>query len=179
MTSRKTKLKPLVNSWHRNNSPEEIQKRIFPERIITVKMKQMKILSQTDKLKSVRDFVAEAARDFGFDEEAINKISIAVDEACTNIIKHSYEFAQNGDIGIEIESGEGKFEIIVSHNGKSFNPDEIKPPDMKEYLSHYRRGGLGMHLMRSLMDRVEYKLAGGKRSEVHLIKYHPARVQRS
>ena len=139
----------------------------------------MKILSQTDKLKSVRDFVSDAARTFGFDEESVNKISIAVDEACTNIIKHSYEFAQNRDIEIAIETADGKFEIVVSHDGKSFNPDEIKPPDMREYLSHYRHGGLGMHLMRSLMDHVEYKLARGKRSEVHLIKYHPAKAQRS
>lgn len=138
----------------------------------------MNILSQTDKLKSVRDFVAEAAAEFGFDEETVNKISIAVDEACTNIIKHSYEFAQNGEIEIAIETGRGKFEVIVSHNGKSFDPDEIKPPDMKEYLEHYRRGGLGMHLMRSLMDRVEYTPAGGKRNEVHLIKYFPVKVHR-
>ncbi len=139
----------------------------------------MKILSQTDQLKSVRDFVAGAASDFGFDEETVNKISIAVDEACTNIIKHSYEFAENRAIEITIEMGDGKFEIIVSHNGKSFNPDEIKPPDMKEYLAHYRHGGLGMHLMRSLMDRVEYRAAGSKKSTVHLIKYHPVKVPRS
>jgi anti-sigma regulatory factor (Ser/Thr protein kinase) len=45
---------------------------------------------------------------------------------------------------------------------------------MKEYLSHFRRGGLGMHLMRSLMDLVEYRQATGSRSEVRLIKFLPA-----
>ena len=137
----------------------------------------MKILSRTEKLKSVRDFVADAATDAGFDEETVNKISIAVDEACTNIIKHAYEFAQNKDIEIAIEMTTDIFEVIITHNGKSFDPDKIKPQDMKEYLTHFRRGGLGMHLMRSLMDRVEYRLASGARSEVHLIKYLPLKLQ--
>ena len=136
-------------------------------------------MSQTEKLKSVRDFVAEAASTFGFDEETVNKISIAVDEACTNIIKHSYDYATNGSIDITLKMREDKFEIIISHDGKSFDPDSVAQPDMKEYLTHYRRGGLGMHLMRSLMDRVEYSVTSGNRSEVRLLKHLPVKVRRS
>lgn len=142
-----------------------------------MKTLHLKILSATDQLHSVRDFVSEAALKFGFDEEAMNKIAIAVDEACTNIIKHSYAYAPNKDIEINIIMNESKFEIVISHQGKSFDPDAIKAPDMKEYLSHFRHGGLGMHLMRSLMDRVEYKMSSGKRSEVHLIKFLPSNVK--
>ena len=136
------------------------------------------ILSQTEKLSLVREFVSEAAGKFGFDEESINKISIAVDEACTNIIKHSYDFASNKNIEIAIIMNESKFEIVISHQGKSFDPEAVKPPDMKEYLSHFRRGGLGMHLMRSLMDRVEYTMTPAKRNEVHLIKFLPQKINR-
>jgi anti-sigma regulatory factor (Ser/Thr protein kinase) len=42
---------------------------------------------------------------------------------------------------------------------------------MKEYLSHYRHGGLGVYLMKSLMDKVEYKINSGRRNEVRMIKY--------
>jgi serine/threonine-protein kinase RsbW len=135
-------------------------------------------LSQTEKLSLVREFVSEAAGKFGFDEESINKISIAVDEACTNIIKHSYDFASNKNIDLAIIMNESKFEIVISHQGKSFDPESVKPPDMKEYLSHFRRGGLGMHLMRSLMDHVEYTMSAAKRNEVHLIKYLPEKINR-
>jgi anti-sigma regulatory factor (Ser/Thr protein kinase) len=44
---------------------------------------------------------------------------------------------------------------------------------MKEYLSHYRRGGLGVYLMKSLMDKVEFDIAPGKLNEVRLTKYLP------
>src|SRR5690242_3750721 len=133
----------------------------------------LKIPSQTDKLFAVRTFVADAAQTFGFDEEAMNKISIAVDEACTNIIKHSYEFDRTKEIEITVIMNGTRFEIVIAHKGKSFNPEAIKAPDMKEYLSHFRKGGLGMHLMRSLMDEVEYKVLQDSRNEVHLIKFLP------
>jgi anti-sigma regulatory factor (Ser/Thr protein kinase) len=42
---------------------------------------------------------------------------------------------------------------------------------MKEYLTHYRKGGLGVHLMKSLMDKVVYSIKPGKPNEVRLIKY--------
>lgn len=138
-----------------------------------MKTLHLHILSQTEKLSIVREFVSEAAGKFGFDEESINKISIAVDEACTNIIKHSYDFASNKNIDITIMMNGSKFEIVISHQGKSFDPESIKSPNMKEYLSHFRRGGLGMHLMRSLMDGVEYSLTPSKQNEVRLIKFLP------
>jgi serine/threonine-protein kinase RsbW len=139
-----------------------------------VKPVSISIPSRTDRLHAVRDFVGEAAAKFGFDEESMNKIVIAVDEACTNIIKHAYGYATNRTIEITIVTNGSRFEVVIAHEGKSFDPAAIHPPDMKEYLSHFRHGGLGMHLMRSLMDLVEYRQASGKTSEVHLVKFLPA-----
>ena len=133
----------------------------------------LRIASRTDKLSDVREFVSDAARHFGFDEEAVNKIALAVDEACTNVIKHAYEYASNRHIDVTIRAAEGNLEIVITHDGKSFDPQTIRPPDMTEYLTHYRHGGLGMHLMRSLMDKVEYRNLPNKRSEVHLSKRIP------
>lgn len=135
---------------------------------------QLKIPSTTDKLHLVREFISEAARKHGFDEESVSKIALAVDEACTNVIKHAYNYSANQEIEIRIAIGDGNFEVIITHGGKMFNPDAVKTPDMREYLSHFRRGGLGMHLMRSLMDRVEYRLLPDQKTEVHLFKHIPA-----
>ena len=138
---------------------------------------RIKIKSQTDKLHNVREFISDAARKAGFDDEATSKIALAVDEACTNIIKHAYKFAPDKDIEIGIKKSNGRFEIVITHRGKLFDPDTIKSPDMKEYLTHYRHGGLGMHLMRLLMDAVEYKVIAAGKCEVHLMKKLPITVQ--
>jgi serine/threonine-protein kinase RsbW len=138
---------------------------------MNVKTEHLHIPSQTGKLNLVRNFIFEAALRFGFDEEAAGKIMLAVDEACTNVIKHSYEFSTTKGIDLEILAHDTRFEVVIVHKGKPFDPESVKTPDMKKYFSQFRRGGLGMHLMRSLMDKVEYKSLPGSRNEVHLVKF--------
>jgi serine/threonine-protein kinase RsbW len=133
----------------------------------------LRIKSRTDRLREVRDFVSGCARDAGFRDDAVHTIALCCDEACTNVIKHAYANAPDRDIDIRVIPGERELEIVITHDGKSFDPDDIKAPDMKEYLSHYRRGGLGLHLIRSLMDRVYYKQGNGAKCEVHLVKQLP------
>ena len=128
------------------------------------------ILSQTDFLSEVREFVSRLAREHGFTEDDVNKISIAVDEACTNIIKHGYKFAKNEKITLDINRKGKEFEIVISDNGRQFNPNDISTPDMKEYLTHYRRGGLGVYLMKRIMDKVEFQFQPN-RNQLRLVKY--------
>ena len=100
-----------------------------------------------------------------------SKIALAVDEACTNVIKHAYRFDASKRITVTITPGNGIFEVSIIDTGKQFNPDAIETPDMKEYLTHFKKGGLGVYLMKTLMDKVEYSIQPGKRNEVRLVKY--------
>lgn len=128
--------------------------------------------SQTDHLTEVRQFVSNLAREHGFIEDDVNKITIAVDEACTNIIKHGYNFSPKHSIDIEIHRDGINFEILISDSGKKFDPNTIETPDMKEYLSHYRRGGLGVYLMKRIMDSVEFN-SHRNRNTLRMVKTLP------
>jgi Anti-sigma regulatory factor (Ser/Thr protein kinase) len=130
----------------------------------------LRIPSQTEKLSLARDFVADAAKVFGFKEDDVNSIALAVDEACTNIIKHAYNYASDKDIDIVVSMNKPEFEILIEDRGKHFNAQQVPVPNMKEYMSHYKRGGLGMYLMKKLMDKVEYSIQPRK-NIVRLIKY--------
>lgn len=136
-----------------------------------MKSRSLNIESRTEELNTVREFVSRAALEAGFGEEDVSKIALAVDEACTNVIKHAYRFDPSKNITVSVRKGNGAFEVSIQDTGSQFNPDDVKTPDMKEYLSHYRRGGLGVYLMKSLMDKVEYSITPGKNNEVRLIKY--------
>jgi serine/threonine-protein kinase RsbW len=127
------------------------------------------IPSQTERLNDVREFVSDLARVHGFSEDDINKITIAVDEACTNIIKHGYNYSPDKKIDVEIVRLGQDFEIIISDKGKRFDPSAIQTPDMKDYFEHYRRGGLGVYLMKRIMDRVEFNLQSD-RNVLRMIK---------
>ncbi len=129
------------------------------------------IESRTERLIAVREFVSNAAREFGFNEEDIGKIALAVDEACTNVIKHAYRYDPNKEITVTIRRKNGAFEVSILDSGAGFDAGRIPTPNMKEYLTHYRRGGLGIYLMKSLMDKVEYGNGPGQRNEVRLTKH--------
>ena len=131
----------------------------------------MKIPGQTDNLEIIRDFVAKIARKVGFSTDDVEKIELAVDEACTNVIKHAYDKGQKKPIDISIVIDYQKLTIVVTDEGKGFDPKKLKIPDMKEYLAEMRVGGLGIYLMQSLMDEVEFKSAPGKGNQVKMVKY--------
>ncbi|MBN2105737.1 ATP-binding protein [bacterium] len=132
---------------------------------------KLHIPSQTDNLELIRNFVSGVAKKVGFGNEDINKIELALDEACTNVIEHAYRDLDKGDIDIAIKVDYQKFVILVTDKGKSFPFKELEIPDMKQYLAELRVGGLGVYLMKSLMDEVEYHSEPGVKNEVRMVKY--------
>jgi len=94
-------------------------------------------------------------------ETGIFEVQTAVDEACTNIIKYAY--AAEGDIIIiacEIQGND--FVVTIRDKGKPFDPSSVPPPDLKTDLDKRRIGGLGIYLMRKLMDDVSYSFNAEK-----------------
>lgn len=132
---------------------------------------KLRIPSQTDNLEIIRDFVSKVASKVGFGEDDVSKIELAVDEACTNVIKHAYQRDPSKPIDIIIKIDFNKFTIVITDRGKGFDASKLKLPDMKEYLAELRVGGLGIYLMRSLMDEVDYEIKPGVKNKVTMVKY--------
>ena len=137
----------------------------------TQKEYQLKIPSQSDNLAIIRDVVAKVASRVGFDTDEASKIELAVDEACTNVIKHAYANNSNQMIEVSIKVDQKKLIIIVADKGKGFNPDEIKLPDLNKSIKEGRKGGLGLCLIKTLMDKVEFEIKPGSKNKVKMIKY--------
>jgi len=131
------------------------------------------VKSTTDNLALIREFTKSAAEESGFPDETTGKIVLAVDEACTNIIKHAYKYSSNGDINIRIKFEKPKFTISITDEGNHFDPNKIPEPDLREYYRQKRIGGLGMFLMKKLMDEVKYSTVTGNKNQVVLVKYLP------
>lgn len=132
--------------------------------------KELKVKSSTDHLELIRRFTRSCALDYGFNEEIIDKIILAVDEACTNVIKHAYKFSPEGDIVINIKALNNKFTISITDYGKDFDPSLVPDPDIKKYYQQHKIGGLGIYLMKKLMDEVNYN-STSKKNQVVLVKY--------
>lgn len=125
--------------------------------------------SSTENLKVFRDFIINTAKDAGFSDDDIYKIELAVDEACTNIIKHAYQSDPNKEIRIEVETRDNRFLITIQDFGRDFNEASYHEPNLEESVKQRKRGGLGIHLIRSFMDHVEYSRVGNQ-NILHMTK---------
>ncbi len=118
-----------------------------------------KLNSDYSNLNNLRDFITEEAGRFGFDRDTAYLIALAVDEACTNLIRYAYKFDQSKKIEINIKFDNNSFIVVIIDTGKPFNPLDVPPPDMQEYFDEFKRGGLGIFIIRKIMDKVIYKAA--------------------
>jgi serine/threonine-protein kinase RsbW len=134
---------------------------------------KLKLPIETTNLEIARDFVARIAKNMDFTEENIHRIELAVDEASTNVIKHAYPTSQSNKefLVIEVTAFKDRIEIDVIDTGKGFDPDKIQTPEMEVYLKKMKRGGLGLYLIKTLMDKVEYQIKTGVKNRVRMIKY--------
>jgi len=135
----------------------------------SIKEHKLSISASTDELERIRNFVSDHARRFGFKEKDINDIRLAVDEACTNIIKHAYGWKQNKFIHLQIGMRENEMLVSIIDDGKSFDPDTYSVPSMQDQLDQKKRSGYGILLIRKLMDNVEYRKRKS-RNEIRMIK---------
>ncbi len=123
-----------------------------------------------DQLDAIRGFAAQAARDAGMRESEINAIELAVDEACSNIVEHAYEGMKDGDIECTCDASSEALTIILRDHGKPFDSATVPIPDVNADLKKRRVGGLGIFIMRKLMDEVRFEALGRAGNVLTMIK---------
>jgi serine/threonine-protein kinase RsbW len=130
---------------------------------------RLTIPSQTRYLNLVTGLAKRASLVAGMDDATASKVSIAVDEAVTNVILHAYHGASEHWVEIELCFDPKVLEIHIWHTGDGLAENEIELPDPGEYIKHPRKGGLGLLLMSRFMDEVHFIEAKG-RSECRMTK---------
>lgn len=118
------------------------------------------VSASTAQIADVRSFVARHAGDYGFSAEDVHDITLAVDEAYTNVIKHAYNFDETKKVKIKILTADNEFTISLMDEGAAFDPATYKEPNIAERVMLRKRGGVGVYLIHKLMDRVEYRNDG-------------------
>ncbi|HKS16025.1 MAG TPA: ATP-binding protein [Planctomycetota bacterium] len=132
---------------------------------------RLTVANDTRHLLAVRDFTSRMARHGGWSAEDVHKIVLAIDEAVTNIIEHGYNKGERGTIEIEAEWEGDRFQVVIRDSARVFNPESIPAPDMAEHVKAGRKKGLGLFLMRQIMDEVRYRYKDGVQNELTLVKF--------
>ncbi len=128
---------------------------------------QIEVSSSPRLLQVVRAAVAQYGRLLHFSEGETHRLKTAVDEACANIIRHSYGGDPGQRIVITFILSDARLEILLRDLGRKPDPARLEPrePDAS------RPGGLGLALIRSVMDEVEFELHQDRGTTLRLVKY--------
>ena len=116
-------------------------------------------LRQVSLLAGFVDRVQEA-NDLAPDLAA--RINLALEEAVTNVIMYAYPPGTEGSMDLDAVREENGLQFTLTDSGKAFDPTAAPEADLSTSVENRPVGGLGIHLVRTIMDRVSYRRADGK-----------------
>ena len=114
-------------------------------------------------LKGIRDLVRNTLNENHVPELQISAIVLALDEMCSNLMIHAHHCNPEHFLELYINHPDTEtyiFEII--DDGNLFDINQFAEPGMESLVHEKRKGGLGIRLVKSIMDKIEYKTEGGK-----------------
>lgn len=138
---------------------------------------RISIRSTPSHLPIVRAALSAAARLVGFDDKCSHHVVLAVDEALANVIEHAYDGREDGEIEMTLTplAMDGRavgLEVVLSDHGQAVDPAAIRGRPLEEL----RPGGLGVHIIQSCMDVMEYSPVEGGGARMRLIKLLPGQT---
>lgn len=122
-----------------------------------------KVGCSIENLKGVRDFIRGTLKGHGVLDLHISEVVLALDEMCSNLMIHSHQCNPDDLFELHITVQKGKpviFEII--DDGTVFDINQFSEPEVGNLVNEKRKGGLGIRLVKSIMDKVEYQKRSGK-----------------
>ena len=124
---------------------------------------KQKVGCNIENLKGVRDFIRNSLKGHGVPDLQISELVLALDEMCSNLMIHSHRCNPEElfEINITLKKGEPIiFEII--DDGNTFDINQFAEPELGNLVHEKRKGGLGIRLVKSIMDKIEYQKRSGK-----------------
>jgi serine/threonine-protein kinase RsbW len=125
-----------------------------------------------NNLETICDYVTNYAKQAGLNEAETYAVQLAVDEASTNIIEHGYGHECPERIDITCEVLEDGLKIVIYDDAEPFNPESVPDPEMNVSLEELKPRGLGIYLIRQMMDEVRYEPTQDRGNTLTMIKHH-------
>src|SRR4051794_10863523 len=124
--------------------------------------RELRIESRQAEIRSVVALVEQLGAEHRLPTAVVNDVSVSLDEVLSNIIAHGYGPEDGGEIVVRLSFEHDEFRVEIVDGGKLFDPLQAPPPDLTAELRDRKIGGLGIHLIKSLMDNLAYDRIGGK-----------------
>lgn len=124
---------------------------------------QFSIGCSLGNLKGIREFVRTSLRAHRVPEVEMSAVVLALDEMCSNLMIHAHHCNPNHQLGLRIEvPTEGTLIFEIIDEGNQFDINAFATPELGNLIHEKRKGGLGIRLVKAIMDNVEYLQRDGK-----------------
>ncbi|MBW2338478.1 MAG: ATP-binding protein [Deltaproteobacteria bacterium] len=118
--------------------------------------------SHLDELDQLCQNLETFGKKFGLSKKLIFEINLALDELFTNIISYGFKDNQEHTIKVTLRPQNDELCLCIEDDGKPFNPIDFETPNVSCSVEECKIGGLGIHIMKKLMDEVCYERCGDK-----------------
>src|SRR4030042_4282433 len=127
----------------------------------------IKVRSDPKYLSLVRSVTAKVGEVDGLSESTTEDIKLAVDEACSNVIKHAYGGDTHKNILVKYRMTKKGFEVLIEDNGVKVQPESIEGRDLEDI----RPGGLGVHLIKRAFDFCQFDQRKRRGNRLRLVSF--------
>ena len=114
-----------------------------------------RVSCQKNRLRKVRNFVGKALEKHLHSEEEIHFLVLAVDEVCANLMVHSHNCNPKEYLDLNVSISNNHIVFEIRDTGSSFNIVDYKEPSLEKLIAEGRRGGLGLNLVKKIIDKIE------------------------
>lgn len=116
---------------------------------------ELRIYCEKNKLSELRDFLRAELSSAGLSDILQNELILAVEEVCANRIIHTHGCNPTNHLSVKVNKQHDKIIFEIADAGETFNLLEYKEPDLREVIKDKRKGGLGIKLVRRIMDDIQ------------------------
>ena len=125
-------------------------------------IKTVSLTNRITELGTIETFLNEAAEEWDLPLSILNSLNLVVEEAFTNIVSYGYDDDLEHIVELQLERDSGELRILIADDGHEYDPTARADPDISLGADDRPVGGLGIYLIRKIMDSVEYRRAGNK-----------------
>ena len=116
-------------------------------------------------------FIDEVCARIDVDDETRYALRLAVEEVCTNLIVYGYRNRAAGPIQVAAHDQSDRVTLVICDRSPPFDPKDAPPPDTTSDIEHRKSGGLGWHLVKKLMDEIDYAAGTPSGNVLTLVKH--------
>lgn len=120
------------------------------------------LAARLPEITRLAGLVEDFGTQHGLPSSVVFDLNLSLEEVLANVISYAYDDPHQRSVEVRLKVGRSQVWAEIEDEGREFNPLEAAPPDTEAGLDERRVGGLGIHLVRSLMDSVEYRREKGR-----------------